>query len=125
MSWCESRLSWAKAARRQRQDALPAVALGGLAVEQAAHLEAPQHPAEIARIEPQFLAELGRGGCRVMGKLIEHAGFGEGEGAPQQVLVQQADLLRVEAVEAPYGGYALGEGGRGHRGHRGQASRYS
>src|SRR5712691_1933800 len=110
------------AAGRQGQDALPPVAVGGLAVEQAAHLEAPQHAAEIARIEAQFPAEFGRGGGRLMRQLIEHAGCGEGEGAPQEVLVQQADLLRVEAVEAPHGGYALGQGGRSHRG---QASSYS
>ena len=108
--------------RRQRQQAVPGVRLGGRSVEQAALLEAAKDAAQVARIQAQFPAELGRGGRGVMGELIEHAGFGEGEGAPQQVLVQQADLLRVEAVEAPHGGYALGQGGRGHRA---EASPYS
>ncbi|MNY39443.1 hypothetical protein D3C86_1741260 [compost metagenome] len=38
-----------------------------------------------------------------MGQLIEDAGFGEGKLAFQQMLVQQADLAGVEAIEAAHG----------------------
>src|SRR3989454_1442275 len=54
------------AAGRQGQDALPPVALGGLAVEQAAYLEAPQHAAQVARIQAQFPTEVGGGGGRTI-----------------------------------------------------------
>src|SRR5580700_7510656 len=95
------------AARRERQMALPGVARGNLAANQAAFLEIPQHTAQIAGIEIERPADLGRGRGTAAGDLVEHARLAERIGAVEKGFAQHADLPRVEAVEAADRGDAL------------------
>src|SRR5207302_11364706 len=85
------------------------------AVNQPALREAAQDAAQIAGVEPQLTAELGRGGRVAVRQLVEHPHLGERERALEVPFVQQADLLRVAAVAAPHGRDALREAGLGHR----------
>ena len=85
------------------------IVLGRDGLDQAVVAQGTQDPAEIARVEPEVAAELGGGRAVAVRQLVEHARLGEGERAAGQTFVQEADLPRVEAVEAPHVGYALVE----------------
>ena len=95
------------AARRERQMALPGVARRNFAADQAAFLEIAQHAAQIAGIEIERAADLGRGRGAAAGDLVKHPRLGERIGAVEKGLAQHADLPRVEAVEAADRGDAL------------------
>jgi hypothetical protein len=86
--------------------ALPTVVFRRRPLEEAALLEVTQDPAEIARVQPEIAAKLGGRGPLAVRQLVEHAHLAEGEGALEVPLLEQADLPRVEAVEAPHGGHA-------------------
>src|SRR5881396_2182752 len=70
---------------------------------------------ELAHREKPTAAELGRGGLLAVRELVEHPHLAQGERALEIALVQQADLLGVEAVEAPHRRDARIEAGLGHR----------
>src|ERR1700734_156528 len=106
VSCCERRISGA-AARRERQMALPGIARGNFAADQAALLEIAQHAAQIPGIEIKRAADLGRGRGAAAGDLVEHAGLAERIGAVEKGFAQHPDLPRVEAVEAADRGDAL------------------
>src|SRR5580704_6836752 len=95
------------AARRERQMALPGVARRDFAPDQSAFLEIAQHAAEIAGIEIERAADLGRGRGAARGDLVKHPRLGERIGAIEKGFAQHADLPRVEAVEAANRGDAL------------------
>ncbi len=63
-------------------------------------LEALEHPAQISLIEFQLPGQLGRGRPVAVRDLVQHASLGQGERALQQAFVQNADVLRIEPVEA-------------------------
>jgi len=88
----------------QAQQALPGIQRAGGAPDQAALLEALQKAAEITGIEAEIAHQRARGGIFPMGQLIKDPGLGQGEGAPEQPLLEHADPAGVEAVEAPDGG---------------------
>src|SRR2546427_169028 len=56
-----------------------------------------------------------RGGLLAVRELVEHPHLAQGERALEVALVQQADLLGVEAVEAPHRRDARIEASLGHR----------
>ena len=86
---------------------MPGVARGNLAADQSAFLEIAQHAAQIAGIEIERAADLGRGRRAAAGDLVQHARLGERIGAVEKSFAQHADLPRVEAVEAADRGDAL------------------
>jgi hypothetical protein len=100
----------------QAQEALPPVRRRGALVDQSLLGEVAENAAEIAGVERQVAADLARGGGLALRELVEHARFGEREGAAQQAFLQNADLLGVEAIEAAHRGDApvvlAGGGGR-------------
>jgi len=81
---------------------------------QTAPLEAPQDPAQVARIQSQLLPQGGRVRGRAVAELVEDARFGEREGTAQQRLLEETDLPGVEPIEAAHDGDALRQGGSGH-----------
>ena len=70
-----------------------------LAHDQPGVREAAQDAAEIAGVEPELLAELGRRDRVALRELVEHARLGQREPAVEQSFLQHADPPRVEAVE--------------------------
>ena len=65
--------------------------------------EGAKDPAEIAEVEVECGGDLGCSGLSVGGDLVEDAGFGEREGALQEVFFEGADRAGIEAVEASDG----------------------
>jgi len=94
--------------RGQRQQALPSVGVRRSLGEQAAPGELGQDAAQITGIERQLAGQLGRAETPaqvgVLRQLIEHARLGQRKFAGEQPLLQHADPLGVEAVEAPHHG---------------------
>jgi len=99
----------------QRQMALAPVGFRRRSLDQVAPLEAAQDAAQVARVQAELAAELRRGGLLAVRKLVEHPHLAQRERALEIALVQQADLLGVEAVEAPHRRDARIEAGLGHR----------
>jgi hypothetical protein len=91
---------------RERQQALSTVGSRARPVKEATPFEAPQDATQIAGVHLQLLADLGRGEPVAVRELVEDARLGQGERAVEVALVQQADLPRVETVEAPHGRHA-------------------
>src|ERR1700689_4394401 len=87
--------------------ALPGIARRGFSFDQAALFEIAQNAAEIAGIELERPADLGRRRGTAAGDLVEHARLAERIGAVKKSFAQHADLPRVEAVEAADRGDAL------------------
>ena len=77
--------------------------------EQPLLAEAAQDAAQIPVVEIEVGGELARGHVLAMRQLVEHARLGEREARVHQALLQQAELARVEAREAPHRGDALFE----------------
>ena len=87
------------------QQVAPAVGVRGPLRHEPALAELPEDAAQVARVQAEVAAELHRRGSLPMGELEEDAGLGEGEGALEEPLVEQADLAGEEAVELPHGVY--------------------
>ena len=58
-------------------------------------------------VEIEVGGELARRHGLAMRQLVEHARFGQGKARVHQAFLQQAELSRVEAREAPHRGDAL------------------
>src|SRR5262245_2421880 len=91
------------APRGEAKVALAAVGLRPCPADQAALLEALEDAAQIARVEAELAAQPRCRGPVLVRQLIEHAHLAQREGALEVALFEQADLPRVEAVEAPHG----------------------
>jgi hypothetical protein len=70
-------------------------------LDQALGIEPFQETAEITRIEAEFTAEIGCGHRTPMSHFVEHTGFRERKCAFEQSFVQETNMARIEAVEAP------------------------
>ncbi len=81
---------------------LPAVAHRRLALYQAALFELAEHPAQIAGIEVERAADIACGRRAAARDLVKHARLAERERAVEKSFAQDADLPRVEAVEAAH-----------------------
>src|SRR3989454_1110484 len=86
----------------EAHEALPGVAGRGLPVDQAALHEPAQDATQIPRVEAQLPAQLRRRRLVALRQLVQDARRGERERAVQEPFVEQADLLRVEPIEAPH-----------------------
>jgi hypothetical protein len=71
-----------------------------LADDQPGFREAAQDAAEIAGVEPELLAELGRRRSVPLRDLVDDARLGQREPAAEQPFLEHADPARVEAREA-------------------------
>ena len=101
------RLEGLAAARGDRQEALPGVVRRDVLADQPALVKAAQDAAEIAGVEAEIAADVGRGGAVALLDLVEHARFGQRERAVEPAVLQHAEMLGVEAVEAAHRGDAL------------------
>ena len=75
--------------------------------DQAALFEIAQDAAQIAGVEIERAADVVCGRGLVVGELVEHPHLAERIGAVEIGFAQDADLARVEAIEAAYRGDAL------------------
>ena len=103
----------------QREIAAPCILRRSGAGDQAAFLEIAQHAAQVTGVEVERASDIA--GCwqTAAPDFVEHPRFAERVGAIEKILAQHADLPRVEAVEAAYGGdpalMLLSGGGHGVR----------
>src|SRR5438128_4197311 len=63
-------------------------------------MECEKHAAEISGIDTQFPDQFGGRGSLAMRELVQHAHFGERKRTSKESAIQDADLARVEPVEA-------------------------
>ena len=113
---CSHRLVRASVERReraptrggQRQRPPARVVRRRAAAQQAARAEPLEDAAQVSAVEREVARQIARGHARAMRELVEHAHFGEREGAREEPFVQHADPARVEPVEAPHGRDAPG-----------------
>src|SRR5215475_11570269 len=87
---------------RQPDEALPPVGFRGLSGDQAALFESTQQAAEITRVQPQLAAKLCSRRLFTLRQFVNDPGLGQGKRTFQYVIVKYADLLRIEAIEAPH-----------------------
>ena len=71
-----------------------------LAADQLLLLQGAQQAAQVAGVEVEVARQLGGGGPAAVGELPEQARLGQREAGVGELLVQDADAPRVEAVEA-------------------------
>ena len=88
-----------RAARRKPQQGLAAVRVGGSLLDQPALTEGPEDAAQVAGVEPQLLAQVRRRGLLDVRELVERARCGQGKRTGEEMLLQDADLARVETIE--------------------------
>ena len=88
--------------------ALATVGAGGLTADEPGGGEAGEDSAEVAHVHAEFGGNLGCGGLGAVGEFIEDAGFGEGVGAFEEMLVEGPEVAGVEAVEAADRGDGIG-----------------
>jgi hypothetical protein len=86
---------------------LPAIGVARFLAEPTALIKTSEDSAEVPGVQTQPSAEFGGRRFLAMGKLVEHSNFSQGKRAPIRLFAQDSDLLRVEAVEPPYGRNAL------------------
>ena len=120
--WCEDRAHLLlcafvergeRAAARggQREHVAPRIVLGSRAREPALGTEALENAAEIALVETERAGKLGGADAAMVRELVHHAHFSQRKRTLEQALVEHADTLRVEAVEASRGFDVSGEHG--------------
>ncbi len=95
----------------QREHVAPRIVLGGRAREPALGAEALENAAEIALVETERAGKLGGADAAMVRELVHHAHFGQRKRTLEEALVEHADTLRVEAVEASRGFDVSGEHG--------------
>ena len=95
----------------QREHVAPRIVLGSRAREPALGAEALENAAEIALVEAERAGKLGGADAAMVRELVHHAHFGQRKRTFEQALVEHADALRVEAVEASRGFDMSGEHG--------------
>src|SRR6266478_6088928 len=72
-------------------------------------MKGAKNTAQVSRIQCQLFAHLRSRGLLAMSEFIKHADFGQGQRTVKQPFLQNTDLSRVEAIEAPDGLNALTE----------------
>src|SRR5215831_3369293 len=68
--------------------------------------EIAQYSTQVSRVQPKFLANVGRSRSLAMGEFVQHASFGKSEGTACHS-IQHTDLARIEAVESADSAYLL------------------
>src|SRR5262249_42157191 len=86
----------------EREKTSPPVVFGGSFSDQSTFLEGAQGAAHIACVQSQLLRQVARRGLVAVSELVEDAALSERIRAAQPLLVEHANLLRVEAIEAPH-----------------------
>jgi hypothetical protein len=87
------------ALRGQAELILPPILRHGLAGEQPVLVELLDDAAEVAGIQAQFQSDALRGRALAMGKFVQHPRLAQRERAFEQLLVEDAELARIEAGE--------------------------
>ena len=88
--------------RREREQPGARVLGRALGAHQAAPAERSQHAAEIAGVEVELGAQLGRGAAPAPAELVDEARLGQRIGAADEAGAQRADAACVESVEAAH-----------------------
>src|SRR5205823_929036 len=91
------RLERSAARSGQREQLAPRVVRRGLALDPAASVESPQHPAQITGVDPKLAAQVGGRRSGALRELIENAHLRQRQGAVEQTFLEDADLARIEA----------------------------
>src|SRR5262249_10183140 len=88
---------------RERQVGPSSIRVRAGPANDAALVETADHTAQVPGVETELSTDVG--GRRLFGMrdLVEHPRFGERELTAEPALLQDADLLRVEAIEAADG----------------------
>jgi len=86
----------------ERQKALPPIGRRGFAPDQPELLESVKDAAEVTGVEAKRTADVGRGGGAAQMNFVEHPRLGERERTVQPAVGKHAQVLGVEAVEAPH-----------------------
>src|SRR6185369_184085 len=89
-------------ARREREQPGARVLARALGAHQAAPAERSEHAAEVARVQVQLRAQLGRGAAPAPAELVEQPRLGQRMGAADEARAQGADAACVESVEAAH-----------------------
>lgn len=92
---------------------LAAVGGGGFAMNPPALLELGKDTAEVTGIETEIGGKIGSGHAVMVRHFVKETGLGEGERTIEQSLLQEANLARVEAVEAADDGNEIRIAGTG------------
>ena len=87
----------------QREEHLSPVFVGTSPADQPALLETAEDPAQVPGIQVELSSEMGSRRPFVVGEFVDHPCLGEGERAFQESLLEDSDLLGVEAVEPSNG----------------------
>ena len=64
-------------------------------------LEFREQPAEISGVQTQFFGQIGGSRFFAVRDFVQHTDLGQGIRAAQHAVLEQADLLGVEAIEVP------------------------
>ena len=88
--------------RRQVQETHPAVPRMHSAREESRPLKARKDAAHVAAVHGQTLQEVFRAAVGIPLELPEDAGLCQGDGAGQQLLIQQTQEAGIEPVEAAH-----------------------
>src|SRR5205814_7265902 len=104
-SWFDRALSGSNADRPRlpSDQAVTCIMLRGFAPNPPPLMKCAQNTAQVSRIQSQFFAQLCGRRLLAIGEFIEHADFGQGQRTVKQPFLQNTDLPRVEAIEAPDG----------------------
>jgi len=86
---------------------LPPIRGQRLAGDQVVLIEILDNPAEVARIETKFDPDLFRGQVFAGGEFVQHPRLAQRERTFQQLLVENAELAGVEAVEGAHRRYLV------------------
>src|SRR4029078_10409954 len=88
--------------------AAPRVVARSFLADQPLLLETPQDAAEVTRVETKLFDQVAR--CRLfaMRQLVQHARLAQREGRLQKAVLQDAETLRVKAVESADSGTCFG-----------------
>ena len=105
------RCEGAPAGAREAEVEMACVARRAFAADQLLLLQRAQQAAEIPGVEVEIARELDGGRAVAVGELPEEARFGQREAGVGELLVEDADAARIEAVEAAKGGGARGADG--------------
>ena len=81
--------------------ALPAVGCRAGTLQKSLLLEAREDPAQVAAVESEVAAELDRRRAVTVRELVENTRLRQRERPAERRIVENADPLRIEAVESP------------------------